>query len=324
MPSESHDGGGGAESQPPGTEGPVGERPSAPTGSGLSGPWRHPHTFRTRNLRASENQAHTREGAQARGFRGSIVGGAIVYGRMIQPLIERWGESWLERSRLDVRFKAPAFDEDTIEAGFETGTGEDGQPCLTVRARNREGVELIELEGRLRRDLPAPDALAQLEPVEWEGERLEGTWDRMALHHPFRAYRFRVTPEEQRVYCDATGDDLALYRRGSQPPAHPGLVMAQGSRVVAHQFVMPFWIHASSTLDHRRVIRVGDAIELRCVPIEKWRRGESEWVRFYQLYLAGGAPAIEVWKTSVIKVAPVRRVPEGEQAPSSPPDRMAE
>jgi hypothetical protein len=73
--------------------------------------------------------------------------------------------------------------------------------------------------------------------------------------------------------------------------------------VVANQFVMPFWIHASSTLDHRRVIRVGDDVELRCVPIEKWKRGESDWVRFYQVYLLDGEPAIEVWKTSVIKVA---------------------
>ncbi|HVR29917.1 MAG TPA: hypothetical protein VMS86_10340 [Thermoanaerobaculia bacterium] len=266
-----------------------------------------PYTFRTRNLRESENQAHTREGATARGFRGSIVGGAIVYGRMIHPLIERWGETWLERSRLDVRFKAPAYDDDTVEARFEASTGDGGESRVTVRARNADGVELVELRGSLPDTLPEPDALARIEPVEWQGERVEGTWDRVALARPFRAYRFHVTREEQDEYCDATGDELALYRDGSRPPAHPGLVMAQGSRVVANQFVMPFWIHASSTLAHRRVIRVGDEIELRCVPIDKWRRGESEWVRFYQVYLAGEEPALEVWKTSVIKVAPATR-----------------
>jgi acyl dehydratase len=118
------------------------------------------------------------------------------------------------------------------------------------------------------------------------------------------AYRFTVTLEEEREYCRSTADEAALYLEGTHPPAHPGLVMAQGSRAVAHQFVMPFWIHAASRLRHRRVIRVGETVELRCVPIEKWKRGESEWVRFYQVYLTGGEPAIEVWKTSVIKVAP--------------------
>ena len=54
-----------------------------------------PYVFRTRNIHEGENKAHTREGAQAMGFRGSIVGGAIVYGQMIQPLVSRYGETWL-------------------------------------------------------------------------------------------------------------------------------------------------------------------------------------------------------------------------------------
>jgi hypothetical protein len=35
----------------------------------------------------------------------------------------------------------------------------------------------------------------------------------------------------------------------------------------------------------------------------KWQRGGSDWVRFYQVYRVGGEPAVEVWKTSVIRVA---------------------
>jgi acyl dehydratase len=262
------------------------------------------YTFHTRNLRESENAAHTREGARARGFRGSIVGGAIVYGQMIRPLIDRFGEDWLDRSTLDLRFKAPAYDDDRVEARFEVGP--PGAPAVRVSAWNDRGEELIAMTAELpsRDRVPPPDPLAQLASVEWEGERVLGTYERMTLHHPFRAYRFNVTPDEQREYCRSTADEAALYLEGARPPAHPGLVMAQGSRVVANQFVMPFWIHAASALRHRRVIRVGDSVELRCVPIEKWKRGESEWVRFYQVYLVAGEPRIEVWKTSVIKVAP--------------------
>jgi acyl dehydratase len=287
-----------------------------------------PYAFRTRNLRESENAAHTREGAQARGFRGSIVGGAIVYGQMIRPLIDRFGADWLERSTLDLRFKAPAYDDDLVEARFEAHPpGAAGAPAFRVRALNDRGEELIDMTAELpsRDRLPPADPLAALAPgrttrpaassshdsgaadaaaVEGEGERVLGTFDRMVLHRAFRSYRFSVTLEEQREYCRSTADQAPLYLEGARPPAHPGLVMAQGSRVVANQFVMPFWIHAASVLRHRRVLRVGDDVELRCVPIEKWKRGESEWVRFYQVYLAAGEPAVEVWKTSVIKVAP--------------------
>ena len=265
------------------------------------------YAFRTRNLRESENAAHTREGAQARGFRGSIVGGAIVYGQMLRPLIDRFGEDWLERSTLDLRFKAPAFDDDRVEARFEPAASQPaGGPAFHRSAWNDRGEELIAMTAELpsRDAMPPPDPLSRLAPVDWDGDRVEGTFDRMTLHRPFRSYRFTVTPAEQGEYCRATADEAPLYLEGSAPPAHPGMVMAQGSRVVAHQFVMPFWIHAGSVLRHRRVIRVGDEVELRCVPIEKWKRGESDWVRFYQVYLTGGEPAVEVWKTSVIKVAP--------------------
>jgi acyl dehydratase len=151
--------------------------------------------------------------------------------------------------------------------------------------------------------LPAPDPRADIQPVDWDGERVVGTYDRMTLDRPFRSYRFTVTRAEQVQYCRATVDEAPIYLDGERPLAHPGLVMAQGSRVVANQFVMPFWIHATSVLRHRRPIHVGVEVDLRCVPIEKWKRGESDWVRFYQVYLVEGEPALEVWKTSVIEVA---------------------
>ena len=37
-----------------------------------------PYRFQTRNINEGENKAHTKEGAQALGFQGSIVGGALV------------------------------------------------------------------------------------------------------------------------------------------------------------------------------------------------------------------------------------------------------
>ena len=266
-----------------------------------------PYRFITRNLREGENAAHSRAGAQARGFRGSIVGGAIVYGQMIRPLIDRVGAGWLERSVVEVKFKAPAYDDDAVEARFEPLATDGPATAIRVRAFNVRAEELIEMTAELPAPgapAPPPDARAGIEPVDWQGERVVGTYDLMELDRPFRSYRFTVTRDEQGEYCRATEDEARLYLDGPRALAHPGLVMAQGSRVVANQFVMPFWIHAASVLRHRRAIRVGDEVELRCVPIEKWKRGESDWVRFYQVYLVDGEAAVEVWKTSVIKVSP--------------------
>jgi acyl dehydratase len=265
-----------------------------------------PYRFITSNLREGENAAHTRAGAQARGFRGSIVGGAIVYGQMIRPLIDHFGADWLERSTVDLRFKAPAYDDDAVLARFERTAAAGAGTTIAVLALNDRGEELI----AMRADLPEPGSLppppdwrAGIAPVDWEGERVVGSYDAMTIDRPFRSYRFIVTHAEQADYCRATADEADCYLAGVRPLAHPGIVMAQGSRVVANQFVMPFWIHAASVIRHRRTIHVGDEVELRCVPIEKWKRGESDWVRFYQVYRVDGVPAVEVWKTSVIKVA---------------------
>lgn len=270
-----------------------------------------PYTFQTRNVKEGENKAHSREGAQEMGFKGSIVGGAIVYGQMLQPLIQRYGETWLGRHWFSLRFKSPAYDDDyvttyiTPEVGDSVGdkVGENGDTPFLIKATNADGQELIEMRTTIPETVPAPDPLAALEPIDWQGERQPGTWERMELNTPFRPYRFTVTLKQQHTYCERTSDELPIYVEGEQPPLHPGLLMAQGSMAVQHQFVMPFWIHTGSTIRTRALIRVGDKVELRCTPIEKWKRGENEWVTFYQAYYLGDQPAVEVWKTSIFKVA---------------------
>ncbi len=262
-----------------------------------------PYVFQTRNTREGENKAHSKEGAQSMGFKGAIVGGAIVYGQMIQPLVQRYGETWLERHWFSLRFKAPAYDDDYVTTHITPEASDNGDIPFHIRATNEDGQELIEMLTHIPETLPAVDPLAALEPMEWTGERQLGTWDRMQLHTPFRPYHFTIAQSQQNTYCDLTDARLPLYLEGDAPPLHPGLLMAQGSMAVQHQFEMPFWIHTGSIILTRQLIRIGDEVELRCTPLEKWKRGENDWVTFYQTYYLNNQPAVEVWKTSIVKVA---------------------
>jgi hypothetical protein len=268
-----------------------------------------PYVFQTRNTREGENKAHSKEGAQAMGFKGSIVGGAIVYGQMLQPLVKRYGETWLGRHWFSLRFKAPAYDDDYVTSHITPEASENGDISFHIRATNTDGQELIKMRTHIPEALPAVDPLAALEAKDWDGERQLGSWDRMELNTPFRPYRFQIAQSQQNTYCDLTEDTLPLYLEGDAPPLHPGLLMAQGSMAVQHQFEMPFWIHTGSTILTRQLIRIGDAVELRCTPIEKWKRGENDWVTFYQAYylssqtMQSAQPAVEVWKTSIVKIA---------------------
>jgi len=263
-----------------------------------------PYRFQTRNINEGENKAHTKEGAQALGFRGSIVGGALVYGQMIRPLIQHYGEQWLGCHWFDLRFKFPAYDDDWVTSSVTPDTDSDQPHAFSVRATNEAGQELIVMQTHIPDTPPGVDALAGLEPIEWEGDRVQGSWERMELNKPFRRFRWKLSLSQQLSYCERTREDVAIFREGKTPPVHPGLVMAHGSFAVQHQFVMPFWIHTGSMILTRGVIRVGDEVELLCVPIEKWKRKDNEWVKFYQVYVVNGQPLVEVWKSSIITFVP--------------------
>lgn len=261
-----------------------------------------PYTFQTRNITTSENKAHTKEGAQAMGFKGSIVGGAIVYGQMIRPLVAHFGASYLEQSWAEVKFVGMAFDDDMVTSTTKPDVQEGTTRAFHVTAANEEGTTLIQMHTHLPSPMPPYHELVSMPANEWEGERQPVTWERMELHKSFRTLHWEPTLEEHLTYCDRTGEELPMYRQGNHPPLHPGLIMSQGSRVVANQFVLEFWIHAGSQITTRRMMRVGDHVEIRCIPIDKWQRGANEWVLFYQVYSVNGEPAMEVLKRSVFKV----------------------
>ena len=80
----------------------------------------------------SENRIHDDRTAAEHGFRAGLVPGVTVYGYMTLPVLEHFGEQWLERGAMSVRLKAPVYD------------GED----ITIEAHaNDEGRLEISLEG---------------------------------------------------------------------------------------------------------------------------------------------------------------------------------
>jgi hypothetical protein len=48
---------------------------------------------------------------------------------------------------------------------------------------------------------------------------------------------------------------------------------------------MPAWIHTGSEVTFRRLLRVGDDIDVRAVPLEKWERKGHHFVELYIAYV---------------------------------------
>src|ERR1039458_3930376 len=57
----------------------------------------------------SENRIHDDQTAAAHGFRAGLVPGVTVYGYLTVPVIDRFGEDWLARGGMRVRFLQPVY-----------------------------------------------------------------------------------------------------------------------------------------------------------------------------------------------------------------------
>ncbi len=242
---------------------------------------------------ASENKIHSDDVARRYGFRGGLVPGVAVYGYLTHPIVERLGEAWLTRSTSHVRFHKPAYEGERLQIELdETATG------LRSLCRNPEGTLLAELStepGQL------PDPMNQTVfdgPAKPDG-RPEMTWDTVVERQPFTPWHWQITEDGNRTYAERVDDQLTLYRTA----AHPHWLLSVANVALTREYVMPAWIHVGSEIRYRALLKVGDAVEVRAVPLEKWERKGHQFIKLYLAYLRGDVITTEILHTAIFRVA---------------------
>jgi hypothetical protein len=251
-----------------------------------------------------ENRIHSDEVARSLGFAGGLVGGTTVYAYMTHPLVERFGEEWLARGTAELNLYKPAYSGDllTIRSG-EIPAGEE-EGGVVVKAFNEQGAELARLESRSPRELPPPHHLAETTaPQKPAGvEKPLVSWEGIVLEEPFWALPWTPDEAENREWSEGVSDELPLYQGGAGTPLHPGLVLQGANNVFKEQFLLPAWIHVSSRITFRDVLRVGQEIEVRAVPTAKYEKKRHHFVDLYVTMLVEGKPAVEVDHQAIFKV----------------------
>jgi acyl dehydratase len=245
---------------------------------------------------ASENRIHADDVAQKYGFRGGLVPGVAVFGYMTHPLVTELGGGWLGHGILNVRFLKPAYDGDRLRMKLETRDGVHAVTC-----RNDRDELLAELSLTTPGTLPAPDARFRLPAPAAKPPRVEISTEAIDIGVPFTPFRQTPSAEDNRTYAERVNDDHELYRQGV---LHPHLLQHWSNLALVQRFVMPAWIHVSSEMRFRKTLHVGDPVDIRAVPIEKWERRGHEFVKLYVAYVVNGEPATEVFHTAIYRVAP--------------------
>jgi hypothetical protein len=134
------------------------------------------------------------------------------------------------------------------------------------------------------------------------GERHPIAWDVVIPDQPLRAFHWRPTREEALTWCDDTQDSSAIFSEGPTPPLQPGMMLQAANRVFAEHFVLGPWIHVSSRVVHHELLRAGDAVEVRAVPLRKWEHKGHHFMELYVAMLNAGVLAQEVYHEAIFQV----------------------
>jgi hypothetical protein len=217
----------------------------------------------------SENRIHDDRTAAAYGFRAGLVPGVTVYGYLTVPVIDRYGEDWLARGGMRVRFLEPVYDgEEVIVELSETSVtaNRNGTVCAT---------------GQIFWPDYAPPSLADY-PEE-----------------PLPAVRPAASAESL-----APGRILGTLHV-DLPLADPAALLTLCNHLLMQNVQLGPWIHASSEVRHFSLARDGDRFSVRGRVVERLERKGRQFVVLDILVIANGERLVQqVRHTAIYELQP--------------------
>ena len=252
----------------------------------------------------SNNQMHADGLPQKLGFRGAFVLGVAVYGYMTRALVATFGEDWLGRAVLEVKFIRPVCEGDRIRIETEPATGGDERTFDVTMYNETAGNEV---SATMRTSVPDPfpevDKTANEKPNEWEGPVTQRrTWDNVIVGKAYRSLRTTITAADNEHWTRVLDDDVPIYRQGDRPPLHPAHVMRQVQLGYNNQFIGESAVHASGKAVIRRMLRIGDPVHVLTVPLSKWEKKQNHWLTVYCAVRSGDEVCAEIFHTQIIKL----------------------
>ena len=237
----------------------------------------------------SENRMHSDEMASRYGFQGALVPGVAIYGHLVKPLVDHYGEAWLHDSCVEVKLIKPTYhgDELTIEWA---GSEED------VIASNQRGELIAIIATHHKSSLPTELGL--------EGDlklpgRPEIDWNNVIVGEVFSPWAVHLDAKENRRYCSEIGDEDPIYR----DHIHPHYLLSLANEALMQEYIMPAWIHVKSKISHRTGLRVGDDVVLRSVVSNRSERKGRQFISGHMTFWRGDEVALDIEHHAIFRIA---------------------
>ena len=165
---------------------------------------------------------------------------------------------------------------------------EDIAPTLAARGNNDGGWE--------------DQRMQDLHLLDVEGWRLAMIHDMEPEDRPIEYLRdFYLKGEAADIIVTGhTHFERLDYRDGV---LHPHAILSTANRAFTRRYRLPAWIHVGSTVRFRRMLSVGDEVEVRTVGSRKWRRKGHEFLSLDIAYLVAGQLATTIQHVSIFRIA---------------------
>ena len=248
------------------------------------------HTLTAHNdAAASANKIHDDTVARQYGFRGGLVPGISVYAYMTYPLVHSFGEAWLTQGVARVQFAKPIYEGDQVTSTGMVNAVAESEMRFDLASTNTEGVACGIGTATLPTVSNPPPDLAAIPAGPRQAPRVSISWEAVVVGQPLPLLALTITQQDNEEYCHTHTDDLALYR-GTRGFVHPGILLRQCNRIFSEHFILGPWIHVASDITTYRPCQVGEALEIRGVPVQKFeKKGHAFTVLDILILTAGGA-----------------------------------
>lgn len=243
----------------------------------------------------SENRIHSDDIAKRFGFEGALVGGVVVFGHMTYLPVKSEGTAWMTNNEVEVRFLKPAYDRDILTIEHE----DDGEPSET-RCINFAKTLLATMTSRHGEF--EPDTALDIEPATQPDPRQEISWDNLHVNKAAPAHFWQAEYEANLRLTEQIEDDHAIYR-GDDAVVHPFWILRECNSAFMRSFILPAWIHVGSKLRFHKPLTVGQRIETRMVPVDKWENKGHQFTKLYIPFLVDDEVYVEVEHTSIFRIA---------------------
>ena len=244
-----------------------------------------------------EGSIHDTAVAQARGFRAALVPGAFVYGHVSRMAVQAWGQTWIDRGAMGLRFRRPVFDGDTLrlEAGPLEPESDMPRAAVTVAGPDPDAVAegWIGLPSELPRP-PDPETLPRGTP----GARQTVAAGEIVQGHAFSTVPRPLEIAEIARSAEAMGETEAIYDAGGL--AHSACLMRIAMTDAYSAFRFPgAVILAEIEAQHFAPVRAGAMIETRGSIRRIWERRVKHFFEAEEWLLADGQVAARFRRSTI-------------------------